>query len=63
MTAEPVLRDAAGPIALVDLLDRLLGNGVVVSADVLISLAGIDLVEVRLGAVIQSVRAGRGLDD
>jgi hypothetical protein len=44
------------PIALVDLLDRLLGTGVVLSGDVLISLAGVDLVEVRLRALIRTVR-------
>ena len=49
-------RDVA-PIALVDLLDRLLGTGVVLAGDVIISLAGVDLVEVRLHALITSVRA------
>ena len=44
------------PIALVDLLDRLLGTGVVLSGDVVISLAGVDLVEVRLRALIRTVR-------
>lgn len=44
-------------IALVDLLDRLLGTGVVLAGDVVISLAGVDLVEVRLHALITSVRA------
>lgn len=46
-----------GQIALVDLLDRLLGTGVVLAGDVLISLAGVDLVQVRLHALITSVRA------
>ena len=44
------------PIALVDLLDRLLGTGVVLSGDILISLAGVDLVEVRLRALVRTVR-------
>jgi hypothetical protein len=44
-------------IALVDLLDRLLGAGVVLAGDIVISLAGVDLVEVRLQALITSVRA------
>jgi hypothetical protein len=51
---------AQGPqpqIALVDLLDRLLGAGVVLAGDVVISLAGVDLVQVRLHALITSVRA------
>ena len=48
---------AYGDIALVDLLDRLLGTGVVIAGDVVISLAGIDQVQVRLHALISSVRA------
>jgi hypothetical protein len=47
----------ANDIALVDLLDRLLGVGVVLAGDIVISLAGVDLVEVRLRALITSVRA------
>ena len=46
-----------GQIALVDLLDRLLGTGVVLAGDVVISLSGVDLVQVRLHALITSVRA------
>ncbi len=45
------------PVALVDLLDRLLGAGVVVSGDLVVSLAGVDLVQIRLHALIASVRA------
>jgi hypothetical protein len=44
-------------IALVDLLDRLLGTGVVLSGDVVISLSGVDLVQISLRALITSVRA------
>jgi hypothetical protein len=50
------VRDLA-PIALVDLLDRLLGAGVVVAGDVVVSLAGVDLVEIRLQLLISSVRS------
>lgn len=45
------------PIALVDLLDRLLGSGVVVAGDVVVSLAGVDLVEIRLHLLVTAVRA------
>jgi hypothetical protein len=48
---------AAAQISLVDLLDRLLGTGVVLAGDVVVSLAGVDLVQVRLHALITSVRA------
>ena len=44
-------------IALVDLLDRLLGTGVVLSGDIVISLSGVDLVQISLRALITSVRA------
>jgi hypothetical protein len=42
--------------SLVDLLDRLLGAGVVLTGDVTISLAGVDLVTVKLRALIATVR-------
>jgi hypothetical protein len=48
---------AVGQVSLVDLLDRLLGTGVVLAGDVVVSLAGVDLVEVRLNALITTVRA------
>ena len=43
-------------IALVDLLDRLLGTGIVLSGDIIISLSGVDLVQVSLRALITTVR-------
>lgn len=48
-----------GQIALVDLLDRLLGTGVVLAGDVTISLAGVDLVRLELRALLSSVRAAQ----
>ncbi|HSJ46347.1 MAG TPA: gas vesicle protein [Euzebyales bacterium] len=42
-------------LTLVDLLDRLLAGGVVLTGDVTISLAGVDLVHVSLRALISSV--------
>lgn len=42
-------------IALVDLLDRLLAGGVVITGEVTISLADVDLVHVSLRALISSV--------
>jgi len=56
MTLETTTRSSA-EISLVDLLDRLLGTGVVLVGDVVISLAGIDLVRVQLEALITSVRS------
>jgi hypothetical protein len=51
---------AEGParqIALVDLLDRLLGAGVVLAGDITISVADVELVQVKLHALLTSVRA------
>lgn len=56
-TVESSVTGGSSQISLVDLLDRLLGTGVVLAGDVLISLAGVDLVQVRLHALITSVRA------
>jgi hypothetical protein len=42
-------------IALVDLVDRLLGGGVVIAGDITLSVADVDLVYVRLRALISSV--------
>jgi hypothetical protein len=43
-------------VALVDLLDRLLAEGVVLAGDLVISIAEVDLVRVSLRALITSVR-------
>lgn len=43
-------------VALVDLLDRLLGGGVVIAGDLVISIADVDLVQVSLRALITTVR-------
>lgn len=53
---------ASGPpagrqVALVDLLDRLLTGGAVLTGDVVLSIADVDLVHIDLRAVIRSVDA------
>jgi len=42
-------------IALVDLLDRVLGGGVVITGDITLSIAVVDLVVVSLRTLISSV--------
>lgn len=42
-------------IALVDLLDRVLGGGVVISGDITLSIADVDLVIVSLRTLVSSV--------
>jgi Gas vesicle protein len=44
-------------LALVDLLDRVLGGGVVVAGDVTLSIAGVDMVTISLRALVASVSA------
>jgi hypothetical protein len=46
---------ASRDIGLVDLVDRLLGSGVVIAGDITLALADIDLVHVELRALIASV--------
>ena len=48
-------RAVDGDVALVDLLDRLLAGGVVITGEITISLADVDLVHVSLRALISSV--------
>jgi Gas vesicle protein len=42
-------------VALVDLLDRLLGGGVVIAGDITLAVAEVDLVYVSLRALVASV--------
>jgi Gas vesicle protein len=54
----PVAREDA----LVDLLDRLLATGVVVAAEVTLSVADVDLIRISLRALVTSVRALEPVD-
>ncbi len=53
---------ASRDIALIDLLDRLLAGGVVLSGDITLAVADIDLVQVALRALISSVSTVEGKD-
>jgi hypothetical protein len=44
-------------VALIDLLDRLLSGGVVLTGDVVLSIADIDLVRISLRALVVSISA------
>jgi hypothetical protein len=46
------------PVALVDILDRVLGQGVVVSGEIVVGVADVDLVRVSLRALLASIRSG-----
>ncbi|WP_432839655.1 gas vesicle protein [Dactylosporangium sp. CA-092794] len=45
---------ATEPIALVDLLDRVLATGVVISGEITLSIADVDLVHISLRALVSS---------
>jgi hypothetical protein len=42
-------------VALIDLVDRLLGGGVVIAGDITLAVADVDLVYVQLRALVSSV--------
>ncbi|QRP49680.1 gas vesicle protein [Amycolatopsis sp. FDAARGOS 1241] len=44
-------------VALIDLLDRVLAGGVVVSGEITLSIADVDLVQISLRTLISSVSA------
>ncbi|KAK1177474.1 gas vesicle protein [Streptomyces sp. NBS 14/10] len=49
-------------VALVDLLDRVLAGGVVISGEITLCIADIDLVRISLRALIASVRVEAGTE-
>ncbi len=51
----------AEPVALVDVLDHLLDTGVVLDGQIVLSVAGVDLVHVGLRALVASVDTARRL--
>ena len=58
MTDSQLATTGAAPaedVALIDLLDRLLGGGVVLAGDITLAVADIDLVYVGLRALISSI--------
>jgi hypothetical protein len=46
-------------VALVDLVDRLLGGGVVIAGDITLAVADVDLVYVQLRALVSAVATAR----
>ncbi len=56
-TVPAVPADDTRRIALVDLLDRVLGGGVVITGEITLSLADVDMVRISLRTLIASVSA------
>lgn len=52
---EPLDALAGRQVALIDLLDRLLNGGAVLTGDLVLSIADVDLVRINLRAVIHSI--------
>lgn len=50
-------RESVRTVALIDLLDRVLAGGVVISGDITLSIEGVDLVHISLRALVTSVSA------
>jgi hypothetical protein len=46
-------------VALIDLVDRLLGGGVVIAGDITLAVADVDLVYVQLRALVSAVATAR----
>jgi hypothetical protein len=61
--SEIVPADNDRRIALVDLLDRVLAGGVVITGDITLSIADVDMVIVSLRTLISSVGSLLPLDD
>jgi hypothetical protein len=62
MTPGPVARRPRGaerPVSLAEVLDRVLTKGAVVAGEVVISVAGVDLVYLGLNVVLTSVETAR----
>lgn len=57
MTARDETPLAGRQVALIDLLDRLLSGGVVLTGDLVLSVADIDLVRISLRAVIAAAHS------
>lgn len=55
LVTEPLPADNNRRIALVDLLDRVLADGVVISGDITLSIADVDMVVISLRTLISSV--------
>ena len=56
--ADLIHRPAGRDVALIDLVDRLLGGGIVLGGDIVLAAADIDLVRIDLRALISSVPVG-----
>ena len=63
MNHSPNRSPGAADVSLLELVDRLIGKGVVLSGDITLSVADVDLVYVGLRVLLSSVETAEGLRD
>ncbi|MCY2931179.1 MAG: gas vesicle protein [Planctomycetota bacterium] len=57
METDPSTMRAGGPATIADIIDRILDKGLVINADIAVSLAGVELLSIRIRAVLASLDA------
>ena len=60
---DEIVHGGANETTIVDVLDRVIDRGVVIHGDILLQVAGIDLVHVGLRLVLRGVGGPRDVDD
>ena len=57
MSNDPSTMRVGGPATIADIIDRVLDKGLVINADIAVSLAGVELLSIRIRAVLASLDA------
>ena len=57
MAVDPSTMRAGGPATIADIIDRILDKGLVINADISVSLVGIELLSIHIRAVLASLDA------
>jgi hypothetical protein len=57
MSNDPSTMRPGGPATIADIIDRVLDKGLVINADIAVSLAGVELLSIRIRAVLASLDA------
>jgi hypothetical protein len=57
MANDPSTMRPGGPATVADIIDRVLDKGLVINADIAVSLAGVELLSIRIRAVLASLEA------
>ena len=57
MAVDPSTMRPGGPATAADIIDRVLDKGLVINADIAVSLAGVELLSIRIRAVLASLES------